>query len=173
MIERTVTGTRRKMSKGGSEGAVFHQQHCPVASVRTAEREEPLTSARRAVILLRCRSDTEVIRRGVSSAGRAQRWQRWGHGFESRTLHHLFCVRTFSGSLPGRWFISDLPTYTCQRSASRIRIDGVMDEAGWSAAEPISLVLTGSGAPPRQPTTAKLLWDDEYLYAGFDCIGRT
>lgn len=66
--------------------------------------------------------------------------------------------------------MSELPSYTCRRAPSKITIDGVMDDAAWSGAEPISLVLTDSGFAPKQPTAAKMLWDDDYLYVGFHSI---
>jgi hypothetical protein len=48
----------------------------------------------------------------------------------------------------------------------------VLDEPSWLAAEPISLVCTDTGLSPRFPTTAKMLWDDRFLYVGFQCIDR-
>lgn len=61
------------------------------------------------------------------------------------------------------------PEYICCRAASPITIDGRLDEASWQAAAPISLVLADSGAEPIQATTARMLWDDGYLYVAFHC----
>lgn len=63
-----------------------------------------------------------------------------------------------------------LPTYICHRTLGTITIDGKLDEPAWQAAEPVSLVLTDTGMPPRFSTTAKMLWDDGYFYVGFHCI---
>jgi hypothetical protein len=66
--------------------------------------------------------------------------------------------------------VDSRPIYTCYRADSPIIVDGRLDEPCWRAAEPISLVRTDTGEPPRFPTTVKLLWDDRFLYAGFHCI---
>lgn len=66
--------------------------------------------------------------------------------------------------------LPDLPITLCRRASAEIRIDGVLDEPDWQAAEQIHLVSTESGAPPMQPTTLRLLWDDECLYVAFDCV---
>lgn len=62
-----------------------------------------------------------------------------------------------------------LPVYRCRRARGPIVVDGVLDEAAWQGAEMVQLVLADSGAPPRQPTSARLLWNDDYLYAAFQC----
>jgi hypothetical protein len=51
-----------------------------------------------------------------------------------------------------------------------IVVDGKLDEPSWQVAEPIHLVLTDTGATPRFPTVAKMLWDDRFLYVGFHCV---
>lgn len=62
------------------------------------------------------------------------------------------------------------PIYTCHKIHSPIAIDGKLDEPSWHLAEPISLVCTDTGAAPCFPTTAKMLWDDRFLYVGFCCV---
>jgi hypothetical protein len=49
-------------------------------------------------------------------------------------------------------------------------IDGLLDEPDWSAATPMNLVLTDTAATPKYSTTVCVLWDDTYLYVGFDCV---
>ena len=61
------------------------------------------------------------------------------------------------------------PIYVCRRGGSPIVVDGKLDERSWQNAEPISLVRTDTGTAPRFPTTVKMLWDDRFLYVGFDC----
>lgn len=62
-------------------------------------------------------------------------------------------------------------------SGQTITIDGKLDEPAWqSAASTGPLVDVGSGAPnPRIAVqgSVKLLWDDKFLYAGFDVQDAT
>lgn len=64
---------------------------------------------------------------------------------------------------------ASLPIYRCHRAVGPIRIDGQLDEPSWHIASPVPLVLAESGLPPRQATSVRLLWDDVYLYAAFEC----
>ena len=61
------------------------------------------------------------------------------------------------------------PEYTCYRAAEPIVVDGQLAESAWQSVPVIDLVLADSGATPRQRTAARLLWDDVYLYVGFQC----
>ncbi len=62
-----------------------------------------------------------------------------------------------------------LPEYRVERARPPPTIDGVLDDAGWAAAAPVTLVNSLDGSPGRVRTTARLLWDDRYLYVSFDC----
>ena len=62
-----------------------------------------------------------------------------------------------------------IPTHIVARAAGRIKVDGHLDERAWRRAEAIDLVLAGTAEPSPLKTTVKLLWDDQYLYAGFYC----
>ena len=62
-----------------------------------------------------------------------------------------------------------LPAYICRRTSVVPSLDGSMSAAAWQQAAPVTLVQAASGEPPRQPTEARLLWDDSYLYIGFRC----
>jgi len=63
-----------------------------------------------------------------------------------------------------------LPRYEVRRATSRITVDGVMDEAAWeSASSPAMLrALWEEQTGPRQATAARILWDDDYLYVGYE-----
>jgi len=61
------------------------------------------------------------------------------------------------------------PEYVCYRAKEPIRIDGVLDDPSWTNAPMIDLVVADTGATPRQATQARMLWDDEFLYACFHC----
>src|ERR1700691_367473 len=81
-----------------------------------------------------------------------------------RILSILICV-----GLP---LIAQLPVprYEVKRATSPIVIDGKVDDKAWAAANKVELIFpwdfqTGD----KQKTTAKLLWDDDYLYVGYQC----
>ena len=63
-----------------------------------------------------------------------------------------------------------VPQYQVKRAVGRIVIDGKPDEKAWEAAAPIEFVFPWkfqTGA--KQKTTARLLWDDDYLYVAYEC----
>ena len=63
-----------------------------------------------------------------------------------------------------------IPRYEVRRAATLINVDGKLDDAAWAtASEPATLQFfwdAQTGA--KQKTRAKLLWDDQALYLGFD-----
>ena len=64
---------------------------------------------------------------------------------------------------------SPVPRYEVKRTGARPAIDGRLDEAAWAAA-PVAVLqfLWESQTGPKQMTRARLLWDGEALYVGFD-----
>jgi len=49
-------------------------------------------------------------------------------------------------------------------------VDGKLDKKAWAAAPAIEFVFTlESQSGAKQKTTARLLWDDDYLYVGYEC----
>ena len=60
------------------------------------------------------------------------------------------------------------PTYRCRYSATPMVIDGRLEPA-WQAAEPIVFRRNVDGGVPRFCTTARMLWDDSYLYVAYHC----
>ena len=63
-----------------------------------------------------------------------------------------------------------LPEYTVLRAATPPVIDGKLDEAAWAAAPAIrDFVFPWWKEGKKEPTVAKLLWDDEHLYVAFIC----
>jgi hypothetical protein len=77
----------------------------------------------------------------------------------------------------GRWCrvpqvdLATLPpvkTYECMRTNEKMTIDGRLDEAVWSRvkwSEPFGFIHNGGKTPLE--TRIALLWDSEYLYAGY------
>jgi hypothetical protein len=48
-------------------------------------------------------------------------------------------------------------------------VDGKLDDAAWQKAPPLVLGEATGGGKARLPTTARVLLDGRFLYAGFDC----
>ncbi|HUM12358.1 MAG TPA: carbohydrate-binding family 9-like protein [Myxococcaceae bacterium] len=62
-----------------------------------------------------------------------------------------------------------VPEAHVRRTAMPPKIDGVLDEAAWRGATPLTLVDSLDGRPAAFRTTARLAWDDEALYVAFEC----
>jgi hypothetical protein len=63
-----------------------------------------------------------------------------------------------------------IPRYEVHRARQTIVIDGKLDDTAWKAAGAIGFRFpweqqTGT----KQKTTARVLWNDEYLFVGYDC----
>lgn len=61
------------------------------------------------------------------------------------------------------------PAYNCHRTSNNINIDGCLDDEAWQHADVIDYLgdIRGTGTPtPRQSTTIRMLYDDNYLYVG-------
>ena len=63
-----------------------------------------------------------------------------------------------------------IPRYEVRRASSPVTIDGKLDEPAWGGApEPVTLqFLWESQTGAKQKTYARLLWDAQALYVGFD-----
>lgn len=59
--------------------------------------------------------------------------------------------------------------YTAQRRIDTILVDGNLNEASWHNATNTSVftLWNGNAAPASLQTTAKMVWDDQYLYIAF------
>jgi hypothetical protein len=63
-----------------------------------------------------------------------------------------------------------IPRYEVKRASGPIIIDGKLDDKAWANAAAIEFVFPWefqTGA--KQKTHARLLWDDENLYVGYEC----
>lgn len=69
--------------------------------------------------------------------------------------------------------------YTVKKAPGKIQIDGKLNEAGWLNAETTeNFVIYTDGSSPKFKTSAKMLWDEQYLYVAFimkdeDVWGKT
>ena len=62
-----------------------------------------------------------------------------------------------------------VPRYDVRRAPAPLTIDGRLDEAAWASTPPMTLqFLWESQTGPKQMTRARLLWDAQALYVGFD-----
>jgi len=59
--------------------------------------------------------------------------------------------------------------YVCRKIEENLMIDGNLDKPEWGKAVAVQLVDTVTGAKPKQTTTVKLIWSNDFLYAGFCC----
>ena len=61
-----------------------------------------------------------------------------------------------------------LPRYDVYRAASPVEIDAKLDEKAWRAAPAVSaFVFNWHTAGEKEPTTAKIVWDDRNLYVSW------
>lgn len=67
--------------------------------------------------------------------------------------------------------VGPIPKYEVKRAASRIAVNGLLDDEAWKTASPaVEFVFPWdrqTGA--KQRTRARLLWDSDYLYVGYEC----
>lgn len=65
---------------------------------------------------------------------------------------------------------TDLPRYTAHRTDSKITIDGKLDELAWRNATSFGdFQFPWWKAGKQEQTTARMLWDDEFLYVSYNC----
>ncbi len=66
--------------------------------------------------------------------------------------------------------LGPVPRYEVKRADSRITVDGKLDDAAWKNANTIVFQFPwDEQTGVKQKTVARLLWDDDYLYVGYDC----
>ena len=81
----------------------------------------------------------------------------------------VFAAGLASGQTASR-DLGPVPRYEVKRATGTIVIDGKLDDASWKAANLLTFQFPWdqqTGA--KQKTTARLLWDDEFLYVGYEC----
>ena len=52
-------------------------------------------------------------------------------------------------------------------------VDGVLDDAAWKRAEASDAFTQKAprdGSPPSEPTTVRVVYDDDAIYVAFDCV---
>lgn len=62
------------------------------------------------------------------------------------------------------------PQYTIYRASAPVEIDGKLDDEAWKSAPEIKeFHFTWYKSGKKETTTARMLWDDKYLYVGHVC----
>jgi hypothetical protein len=61
------------------------------------------------------------------------------------------------------------PRYEVPRASSRVQVDGKLTESAWQKAPAVELLFPWEQAGAKQKTRVRLLWDDDNLYAAFEC----
>ena len=80
------------------------------------------------------------------------------------------CIGCFCACATFPLLAQSLPRYDIFRTPGPIEIDGKLDEAAWKQAPPVGdFHFNWWTAGSKEPTIAKMLWDDENLYVGFYC----
>lgn len=62
-----------------------------------------------------------------------------------------------------------LPSYLCHRIDRELALSGKVDDPLWQKAEVMQLRNPADGRPARYRTTARMLYNDQYLYIAFQC----
>ena len=77
--------------------------------------------------------------------------------------------RVLAGSVPMNVKVIPVKRYVATKIAKPIKLDGKLDEPAWKAAPSTGVFVdTMSGNPGGVVTEAKLLWDNQNLYIGFE-----
>lgn len=78
-------------------------------------------------------------------------------------------ARAAAAPPPARPAVPPVPTLRVIKATTPIRIDGRLDEAAWqTAARTPRLVDTMTGAPAEFGASARMTWDDENVYFGWE-----
>ncbi|HOK80801.1 MAG TPA: carbohydrate-binding family 9-like protein [bacterium] len=78
----------------------------------------------------------------------------------------LLFLLCFSYSCSICWSADD---YNCYKIQERVVIDGKLQETSWKNARELIFRDMVNGSPASLKTTAKMMWDDNYFYVGFEC----
>jgi len=63
-------------------------------------------------------------------------------------------------------------TRRCTYTSDPVIVDGHLDEPSWTQAEVLEFFVPESGEPVISRTDGRMLWDDNFLYAGFHACDR-
>jgi hypothetical protein len=70
-----------------------------------------------------------------------------------------------SQAAPDKAGVAAVDKAECRWAVDRVRVNGVLDEVAWEKAQPLrDFAVFWDKRKPRTATTARLLWDNSYLY---------
>src|SRR5262245_28739714 len=87
-----------------------------------------------------------------------------------RLMHRLAFLLSLPSLVAQQRELPSIPRYEVHRARSPIVVDGKLDDAAWKDAATVEFRFPWdkqTGA--KQKTVARLLWNDDYLYLGYDC----
>ena len=86
----------------------------------------------------------------------------------------LFIIFLLCSSAVAQQAVPDQkPTINAVRIDSPIELTGKLDNPAWNKAKPVELnyeIRPGDNTQSKQKTSARILYDNEFLYFGFDCF---
>jgi hypothetical protein len=81
----------------------------------------------------------------------------------------LLCLTT-AGQDQRTSNLAPLPQIEVRRASVRPTIDGRLTEADWKRADSVTFQFPwNEQTGAKQKTTARLLWDDQFLYISYEC----
>ena len=89
--------------------------------------------------------------------------------FKISKLLPFVCFAVIEFICMGSCFAQSGASYAALRRSDTITVDGHLNEASWQNAVSTAVftVWNGSAAPTNLQTSAKIVWDDQYLFVGF------
>ncbi|KAF0158920.1 MAG: hypothetical protein FD188_2402 [Ignavibacteria bacterium] len=87
-------------------------------------------------------------------------------------LGTFFLILLFSSINAQQTIPNQKPTVSAERIEDTFELSGKLDNPNWQKAEPVELSYEfrpGENVPAKQKTTARILYDNEFIYFGFDC----
>ena len=88
-------------------------------------------------------------------------------------MRYIFILLIFASLALPAWCqlkkAEALPTIACARIDRDITLTGKLDDPLWQQAKAVTLLGAYDSAKPRFKTTARMLYNDRYLYVGYTC----
>jgi hypothetical protein len=86
------------------------------------------------------------------------------------------CLPGFSAAAPPQAASADRPSARAARITTPVKLDGVLDDPAWTAAQPIGPLVQSvpnENTPATESTEIRVLYTSSTLYVGIRCLDRT